>query len=1008
MNFTSKLLFLSLGSILSVTIPLQLFLSYASGRALEREIRARLHVQAVHTVDKLDRMLFERQADLQLLANNISATVTPTPEQITRLLLAHRRYYKAYYTLSFYDAHRVKIADTAGFSLGQTVEPSVWVAAVFEQGISSIGTDIHFDADLQRNSVYFAVTVHNSQNTFVGAIVAKMPVENLYYVLGGLQDKTGYLETSLFDPSGRLLYSTTQRELVNQTVLPAVTPEHIATYLGQEMLYQIVQEQGYLDFKGNQWTLVVYRPVKLAFAAVTQWRTHTFLIGTGLIVLSLIFTTLLARRLVKPILLLKDATLKLKKGDFQITVPIASRDEVGQLAQTFNQMTQWLLENMYALKQNEKLLQEYNQRLEDEVAKQTKELAAVNAGLQFQANELFEKNWLLEEEITKRQHTEQSLIQANVRMRAILESTQDLICAVDTENRYLAFNSLYQQTVKKLTGADIKVGNSRYDIHPEESDYLKMEQEFKRVIQGEHFTIEDVYGRQENAQIYFELSYNPIIDDLQKIVGATVFVRDITVRRQAEQELRLSKEIAEQAKRQAEIANQAKSTFLANMSHELRTPLNGILGYAQILERDKTLTPKQRDGINVIHRSGNYLLTLINDVLDLAKIESGKIEFYLADFNFSEFTRSLTELFKMRAEQKKITFIYETLSRLPLGIRADEKRLRQILINLLGNAIKFTQKGTVKLKIGYHEDKIRFQVEDTGPGIASQNVDKIFQPFQQVGDAKYKVEGTGLGLSITQKLVEMMGGQLHVESTLGQGSVFWFALHLTDVSESIKTNEVQNPVIIGINCDNVYKILVVDDKLEDRAVINHLLTPLGFEVIEATDGLDGLKKAHEIKPELIIMDLMMPLLDGFEMVHQLRQCSSFETTPVIAASASVFDYHQQQSKIAGCSDFLAKPFHVEELLALLQKHLNLNWIYEEQPLQTPTASDETGLIRPSTKHATILYDLAMRGDIQAILEEIDILDLAEVHLKPFTRKIRQLAKEFKEEEICELIEPYLK
>jgi len=262
----------------------------------------------------------------------------------------------------------------------------------------------------------------------------------------------------------------------------------------------------------------------------------------------------------------------------------------------------------------------------------------------------------------------------------------------------------------------------------------------------------------------------------------------------------------------------------------------------------------------------------------------------------------------MRTQQKGIPFIYEPLSHLPLGVQADEKRLRQVLINLLGNAVKFTSTGGVTLKIGYHEEKIRFQVEDTGAGIAPADIDKIFQPFQQVGEEKYKAEGTGLGLPITKKLVEMMGGELHVESTLGQGSIFWLALELLEVPNFVDAQQVPKSTIIGIEGGISYQILVVDDKWENRSVMNNLLTPLGFKIVEASHGQAGLEKAHEMGPDLIITDLVMPVMDGFEMVRQLRQIPKFENIPIIAASASVFEYHQQQSRMAGCNDFIAKPF----------------------------------------------------------------------------------------------------
>ena len=506
----------------------------------------------------------------------------------------------------------------------------------------------------------------------------------------------------------------------------------------------------------------------------------------------------------------------------------------------------------------------------------------------------------------------------------------------------------------------------------------------------------------------------------------------------------VTNENLQQAKEAAEIANCAKSTFLANMSHELRTPLNGILGYAQILERDRSLTPNQKQGIDIIQRSGNHLLTLINDVLDLSKIEADKIELCPTDFQFDAFIQELTTLFQMRCQQKGIAFNYKPLSHLSTGIRADQTRLRQILINLLGNAVKFTEKGGITLKIDLVESgerrkgigergqekgiremdhcqfpilNIRFQIEDTGIGIAPDEIDKIFLPFQQVGDANYRAEGTGLGLSITKKLIEMMGGTLHVESTFRHGSQFWFIVNLPEIS-LITTEKSEKPMIIGFE-GGPRKILVVDDKWENRLVLVNLLKPLGFEMTEANNGQECVDYAKNNPPDLILTDLVMPVMDGFEATRQLRKIPKLQKVPIIAASASVFESDKKQSFDVGCDDFMAKPFHVDELLDKIRIHLDLIWIYEQQshPIDKIVTENTTQLdhlagnkitefVGPSPTQAAILFDLAMMGDIGGILEEIDQFEQSDKKLIPFCRKIRQLAKAFNEEKICELVEPY--
>ncbi|GAX41119.1 Cache sensor hybrid histidine kinase [Tolypothrix sp. NIES-4075] len=497
------------------------------------------------------------------------------------------------------------------------------------------------------------------------------------------------------------------------------------------------------------------------------------------------------------------------------------------------------------------------------------------------------------------------------------------------------------------------------------------------------------------------------------------------------------------AKEQAEAANHAKSEFLANMSHELRTPLNGILAYAQILQRDKTVSYEQQDKISIIYQCGSHLLTLINDILDISKIEAQKLELYPTIFYFDNFLFTVREICSIKAEQKEIGFDYQALNHLPTAIYADEKRLRQVLINLLGNAIKFTDQGNVQFKVGVLSNspdfsdngsglsvidncsfllpitnyqfpitKIRFQVEDTGVGMTPEQLDKIFLPFEQVGDIAHKGEGTGLGLAISRQIVEMMGSKIYVESTYGKGSKFWFDLDLIEPTDLIKLNKTsceQN--VIGYKGEK-RKILIIDDRWQNRAVITNLLEPIGFEMIEANNGQDGLNKARECQPDLIITDLSMPVMNGFEMAQCLRNLAEFKNILIIASSASVFSFDRQKSREAGCNDFLAKPVQLKELFEQLQNHLNLEWIYETsdnselavESQETFTQLDE--MVIPPSQELTNLYQAAKGGYVLRITEEANRIKQLDSKYTAFANCVLKLADEFDDEAIANLIKPF--
>jgi signal transduction histidine kinase/DNA-binding NarL/FixJ family response regulator len=501
-------------------------------------------------------------------------------------------------------------------------------------------------------------------------------------------------------------------------------------------------------------------------------------------------------------------------------------------------------------------------------------------------------------------------------------------------------------------------------------------------------------------------------------------------------ELRVEQRTVElkEAMESADSANQAKSEFLANMSHELRTPLNGILGYAQILQRSKTMTDKERNGVHVIHQCGSHLLTLINDVLDLSKIEARKMELNPQELHFPSFLHGVVEMCRIKAEQKGIAFTYQHDPHLPKGVNADDKRLRQVLINLLGNAIKFTDHGGVTLKVELQQDeslslkpdqhKIRFQIEDTGVGILPDQLNKIFLPFEQVGDTNRMSEGTGLGLSISKKIIQMMGSALEVRSQPGVGSVFEFSLVLSEAAEWAKTARTTNQGTISGYVGTKRKILVVDDRWENRSVLANLLEPIGFEMAEAAGGDAGLEKAATFQPDLIITDLSMVGMDGFEMMRQLRDSPEFKEITILVSSASVFDSERQRSLEEGGNDFLPKPVQASDLLEKLQEHLGLEWIYDPidegaiaiNPASKTQRSDQspgsslppTGdIVPPSTEELQQLYDLALKGRIKALQEHAAQLEEGDRTLAPFAQEIHQLAQGFQIEKIQSFIKQYL-
>lgn len=464
-----------------------------------------------------------------------------------------------------------------------------------------------------------------------------------------------------------------------------------------------------------------------------------------------------------------------------------------------------------------------------------------------------------------------------------------------------------------------------------------------------------------------------------------------------------------EARNLAEAANRAKGEFLANMSHELRTPLNGILGYAQILERDTTLSERQRERVAAIRNSGEHLLTLIEDTLDFARIEAGKLRVEIGDVPLAGFVDVIRDIIDVKAEQKRLDFICEIAGEAPVGVRADERRLRQVMLNLLANAVKFTDSGCVSLHISRSEsNRVRFEVRDTGIGIGHDQLNTIFEPFEQLGAAERRAGGAGLGLAISREFVRAMGGEIEVESEIGRGSTFRFELPAASVTPVLR--KATGPAPLPFTATGYEgprrKVLVVDDVEVNRAIVVDLLGRLGFDTVEAENGRDGLEKAQRERPALILTDIVMPEMDGFELTRSLRQLQAFADVPIVAMSASPSGVNKAMSIEAGVNAFLSKPVDLEALLAQVATLLGLKWTHASPP-SSRTATPEISLAVVPRQQMEELHHLARLGDMHEIIEWAESVAARDSRYRSFTAQLCALARDYQSKAILHLVERHL-
>ncbi|WP_158305354.1 PAS domain S-box protein [Opitutus terrae] len=600
--------------------------------------------------------------------------------------------------------------------------------------------------------------------------------------------------------------------------------------------------------------------------------------------------------------------------------------------------------------------------------------------------------------VVHRRQIHAAIRQAEEQYRGIFENALEGLYQSSPSGRFLRANSALArmcgyESSEQLLHAINDIGHQIYVDEHRREQFLELAKVHDQVTD-----FESEIFRRDGSRIWISESVRVVRNSAGELARFEGVAIDITQQREAARALQAAKEAAD-------AASGAKSQFLASVSHELRTPLNGILGYTQILRRDPLLGEKQREGIRVIHESAEHLLVLINDVLDLSKIEAGRIELHPGDFALAEFAAGAERVFAPRAREKNLLLETALAPDLPEFVRGDEARLRQVVFNLLGNAVKFTAQGGVVFSISSSAGGgLRFSVSDTGRGIAAADLSRIFEPFTQVGESTGAATGTGLGLAISRSLVERMGGRLQVESKPGWGSRFWFDLPLpAAASAAPRTAAVQR--VTGYD-GPIRRVLVVDDNTANRSVMAAMLAPLGFDLLEADDGRAALDAAARAKPDLVLMDLRLPgEIDGLEATRQLRQTAHGSAARIVAVSASAYDIDQQDCRAAGCDAFLAKPFREEDLWRVIGETLSLVWRFADDGGETRTPFVRLPKVPPIAV-LDALHELARKGDIVGLRRQLEQLAADDAALAPFVNGLLELAARFKMKAIRQFLERY--
>jgi PAS domain S-box-containing protein len=865
-------------------------------------------------------------------------------------------------------------------------------------------------------TIFIAVgqPVYDRQSKLKGIVAFDFALQNIQKYLTNLNvSPTG--KVFIIERSGLLVSSSTsespftvndqgnpRQRLATESRVPLIRATATALMRSLRSLDSIQHRQRFEFTENGQRQLVYVSPLKNQHGI--DWLTvmviseadfmqqihdntrRTIGLCTIAFVIATITGTATARWITYPISQLDFAAKNIAAGQFDQPIDLDRSDELGSLAVSFDQMSTQIQASFRALQDSEQRLASV--------------LETISIGI--------------------------AVVDANQTITYLNQASQQLL-----GQRFLEGVTIEQWT--HLCGV-FQAGTRQF--------YPVEQLPAFRALKGENVTVEDMEIRRDGAVIPLEVRAMPILDADGKISAAIVCFQNITDRKQAETLLAaynrtLKAQVAERtaelaktnaqlarAKEAAETANLAKSAFLTNMSHELRTPLNAILGFAQLMCDAAETTLTQQRNLQIINRSGEHLLELINNILDLSKIEAEQVELVETNIDLISLLTTVEEMLQRRAEIKGLQFQIELAADVPSNIIADAKKLRQVLLNLVGNAIKFTETGQVTLRVRWQEsresdatlDVLHFEVEDTGIGIPPEDLDKIFAAFGQTNAGKTAIEGTGLGLTISRRFVELMGGTLSVESRLGQGTLFAIDLPVRQMIGTplqSRSSPLHYPSlrVIGLAPNQpTYRVLLVDDQSDNRKLLSHWLDPLGFLLQEAGNGREAVIVWQQWQPHLILMDLWMPQMDGLAATQQIRQAQSDLNPKIIVLSASILESDRAKAFAAGCDAFLSKPLRANDLYDAIAQSLGVQYFYagDHNNLSNAPTSILNAQRSKSFDLAALpltlveqLHQAASRCDDDLILQ---LLSQIPVDQAFEAETVRALASHYQFEKILELLQ----